>query len=1166
MRSSLDLLTQLRELGVRIRADGDRLRLNAPPDAITPELRSQIAEMKHQLLELFRQADQRYALEPDRIPRLPNHGKVPLSYTQQRLWAMDRLGSKSTAYVTHVPVRIEGPLNAEAWRQSLAEVIRRHEILRSTIQEMDGEPHQFVRFAHLEEMPLVDLRHLSAVERSTQVQRLMTANTKFPFDLTRGPLVRLKLLWLEERKYVMLIIFHHIVADGWTLGILAKELLALYEAYLAGTPSTLPELPIQFSDYAFWQRQRLTGDRLEELIRYWKRQLSGLPPLLDLPTDRSRPDVESFRGATKPFTLPQELNESLTRLARSERVSRFMVMLASLNVLLHRYTNLEDIAVGTVVANRNRSELENLVGCFINTLVLRTDLSGDLSFRELLNRCRRVTLDAFDHQDLPFDKLVEHLRPERSLSHSAIFQVMLMVQNAPLPQFDRTGLGVVGLQVDSDTAPFDLSFSIFDDKSGWSFPSEHRSDDQVWLGTALYNTDLFESATIERLLGHFRQLLQSIVEAPNKRIKELRLLTEKEERTPVEIVARPLTSSDVEMIHERFERWARCTPDAVAVVFGTDQLTYGELNRRANQLARCLRRQGVGPDFRVGLYVERSLEMIVGILGILKAGGAYVPLDPSQTSERTQRIILDTRLQLVLTLRSQRDALGMGLGSAAALLLDDDWPTIGLELTENLNTGVTIDNLAYVIFTSGSSGTPKGVPVSHANVVRLIQSTNSILEFGGDEVWTQFHSVAFDFSVWEIWGALLHGGRLLVVPYLSSQDPEVFFELLQKERVTVLNQTPSAFAQLMNRTKSGAQRLAARFIIFGGERLDFAMLGPWCERYGDECPQLINMYGITETTVHVTLLRLRKAQLKAGRSLIGDPVPGTGVHLMDREGRVAPIGVVDELYVAGTGLVRGYLDRPDLSADAFVPCPLQGPPGARMYRSGDIARRLPSGELEYLGRRDQQVKIRGFRIEPDEVSAALREHPAIEQAVVVCQRDQRGDARLVAFFVASIDLAPSASDLRSFLSTKLPEYMVPSTFVPLEALPLTANGKVDRRALPLMQPVDVCRSQSYEPPGSPLEEYLAAASADILGLERVGVSDNFFECGGHSLLAAKLVTRVRSERGIQLSLRTIFKDPTVRGMAQAMEQCPRSTAEQPSIPRASREAYSVTLPPDGEQE
>ncbi|WP_438010576.1 amino acid adenylation domain-containing protein [Sorangium sp. So ce321] len=1159
MRPVFELLAQLRQLGIRIRVEGDRLRVNAPVGALTPELKSQIEAMKPQLLAFLRDAEQRHAREPDRIQPARSQGRVPLSFAQQRLWAMDRLGSKSMAYVTQVPVRIEGVLGSEAWRQSLAEFIRRHDILRSTIDEVDGEPCQGVRYPRLEEVPLVDLRHLSELHRTELVQRLIADDARFPFDLTRGPLVRRKLLWLGEREHVLLLIFHHIVADGWTLGILAKELFALYEAYRLGVPSPLPDLPLQFGDYVVWQRERLQGERLEELVSYWKRQLSSLPPVLDLPTDRPRPVVESFRGASKPFTLPKALDDALSRLASAERVSRFMVLLAALNVLLHRYTNQEDIAIGTVVANRNRSELEDLVGCFINTLVLRADLAGDPSFRDLLQQCRRVALDAFDHQDLPFDKLVEHLRPERSLSHSPLFQVMMMLQNAPLPQLDRTGLRVSALNIDTGIAPFDFSFAIFDSKSGWSFPSEGASEHEVWLGTAIYNTDLFDSATIDRFLAHFRQLLQSITETPHERISALRLLT-REEEAVFNRAAAPSIAVHPGTLHERFQRQAERTPDSVAVVCEGHQLTYGELDRRSNQLAHCLRRRGIGPEVRVGLYVERGVEMIVGVLGILKAGGAYVPLDPAHSSERTARIIQETRLGLVLTQRAHEGTLRAEEPAPATLLLDDDWPTIARESTESPSTGVSDDNLAYVIFTSGSTGKPKGVLVSHANVVRLFEAAAPLFEPGTEDVWTLFHSIAFDFSVWEIWGALLHGGRLVVVPHLSSRSPEVFLQRLREERVTALSQTPSAFIQLANQVKESRPKLATRFVVLGGERLDPSELRPWCETYGDELPRLINMYGITETTVHVTYRRLKRGELSAGRSLIGEPLPGASVHVLDRRGRPAPVGVAGDVYVGGGGLARGYLDRPDLSADAFVPCPFQRAPGARMYRSGDVARWSSSGELEYLGRNDEQVKIRGFRIEPQEVSAALCEHPRVAKAVVVCQRDARHEQRLVAYFVASAGEVPSTGELSRFLSMKVPEYMVPSAYVALEALPLTGNGKIDRRALPAMEPIAVDPDQTYEPPRTPLETYLAAAAAEILGLDRVGVTDDFFKRGGHSLLAAKLITKVR-QRGIQLSLRVLFKDPTVRGMAQAVEQDAPRSVKPASIPRVSREAYSVTLPP-----
>jgi amino acid adenylation domain-containing protein len=1151
--SVVALLTRLRMLGVSVRADGDRLRLNAPPGTITSELKSQIATMKPQLLAFLREAEQRQAREARPIPRLSDRGPVPLSFAQQRLWAMDRLGSKSMAYVTQVPVRIVGPLNPEAWRQSLAEFIRRHEILRSTIDEADGEPYQTVRHARIDEMPIVDLRRLPESLRDPQVRRLMAEDARRPFDATLGPLVRLKLVWVAEHERVLLLVFHHIVADGWTLGILANEILQLYEAYRTGAPSPLPELPIQFSDYVVWERDRLDEARLDELVSYWKRQLGGLPPLLDLPTDRPRPVAESFRAATKQFTLPKELDAALTRLASSERVSRFMVLLTAFNLLLHRYTRQEDIAIGTVVAQRNRAELEPLVGCFINTLVLRANLSGDPSFRELLQRCRSVTLEAFEHQDLPFDKLVQHLRPERSVRHSPLFQVMILMQNAPLPKLDRGELTVSALHSDSGTAPFDLSFSIFDDKSGWSFPGEYQSDDEVWLGTTIYNTDLFDAATIDRILGHFRQLLQSIVEAPQRPASTLRLLAADEAPPPAGIES-PIVGK-VETLHALFETQAERGPDAIAVVCEGQQLTYGALNRRANQLAHHLRARGVGPETTVGLYLDRGPELIVAVLGILKAGGAYVPLDPAHASERTHNIIQDTRLPLVVTCHRYRDTLG---STGSLLLLDDDGPTIERESTENPRGGATVDQPAFVIFTSGSTGKPKGVLVPHANVVRLFDATRAWFEPDADDVWTMFHSIAFDFSVWEICGALLHGGRLVVVPYLSSREPDVFLGILERERITALSQTPSAFTQLSTLAATGVRSLTPRFIVFGGERLEPSALAPWCHRYGDARPRLVNMYGITETTVHVTYRRMLRSELDAGRSMIGVPMPGTSVYVLDRARQLVPAGVVGEMYVAGPGLARGYFDRADLSADAFVPCPFREP-GARMYRSGDLARWLPSGELEYIGRFDDQVKVRGFRIEPEEVAAALRNHPGVRDAAVVAQTTPSGDARLVGYVVALSDEVPSVDELSRFVATRVPGYMVPAAFVALRSLPVTANGKIDHCALPLAEPILIESRPAYEAPRTQMERYLARLCTDVLGVEQIGATDSFFDRGGHSLLAAKLVTRAR-ERGIQLSLRIIFKDPTVRGMAQALEQSGIGTTGSGTIPRVSREHYAVELP------
>ncbi|MHA6323671.1 non-ribosomal peptide synthetase [Roseivivax sp. CAU 1753] len=1162
MRHVLDLLTELRRRGVRIQADGDQLRLNARPDAITDDLKARITANKPELLEMLRRAQKSPMSEADRIERRQGNTPWPLSFAQKRLWAMDRLGSKSMAYVTQVPVRLEGRLNLEAWRQSLAEFVRRHEILRSTVTCVDDEPRMSVRLACIDDMPLVDLRSLPKDDKADLVRQLIADDAGFPFDLAQGPLVRFRLLWVDRDDYVLLMVFHHIVADGWTLGVMAKELLALYEAYLGGVPSPLPELPLQFSDYALWQRDRLNGARMEELTTYWTHRLSGLPPLLDLPTDRPRPDVASYRGASLPFTLPKDLDDALTNLANTERVSRFMVLLAAFNALLHRYTNTDDIAVGSVVANRSRSELEDLVGCFINTIVLRNDLSGDPTFQELLQRCRQTALDAFDHQELPFDKLVELMQPRRSLSHSPLFQVMMLLQNAPLPQFGHIGLDVSALNVENNVAPFDLSFSIFDEKSGWAFPSEHRLAGENWLGTVIYSTDLFDRSTIERILRQFRQLLLSITEAPDARISRLRIFDDERPSGPTAQDGHALALSDTATIHRRFEEQVRKSPDAIAVSDGGAQWSYRALNRRANQLARHLCKMGVGAETCVGLYLDRGPNLIIAMLAVLKASGAYVPLDPALKSDRTNAIIADAGLSLVLTADAHREAL-VGRGDGPSILsLDDALPSMTQEMPEDLPGTALADNLAYVIYTSGSTGRPKGVGVSHANVAHLMRAARDLYDCDSKDTWSLFHSAAFDFSVWEIWGALLQGGRLAIVSHLTARDPEAVVDLIARERVTMLNQTPSAFTQLANVLGPEPQKHALRHVVFGGERLDPSQLDPWFARHGDGQPRLTNMYGITETTVHVTHRRMAMGATDTGRSLIGAPIPGTHIHLIDPNGGAAPVGTVAEIHVSGDGLARGYLNRPAMTADAFVPN-AEGRAGSRMYRSGDLGRRLSDGDLEYLGRRDDQVKIRGYRIEPGEVEACLRDCPGVREAVVIARASRDNDVELVAYTVASSGQMPSAHALFEFMSERVPGYMVPSAFIHLDALPLTPNGKLNRAALLPVDAVHAVPDRGFEAPANELETYLAEVSADILGLDAVSVADNFFEIGGHSLLAAKLITRVRSERQLQLSLRVIFKHPTIREMAKAIAA--QSSAQQApvaAIPRAFRAAYSVSLKPD----
>jgi amino acid adenylation domain-containing protein len=1053
----------------------------------------------------------------------------PLSFAQQRLWFLDQLQPGNSLYNEPAAVLLQGSLNVTALEQSFNEIVKRHEVLRTTFTLVEGQTVQVVAPSLTLALPLLDLQWLPAKEREIEVQRLVAEAAEQPFDLVEGPLVRVTLLKLGEAEHVLLFAMHHIIYDIWSRKIIIQELATLYNAFSAGKPSPLPDLPIQYTDFAIWQRQWLQGEVLESLLSYWQQQLGSHPPILQLPTDRPRPRTQTFRGARESLSLPANLTEALKKLSREAGVTLFMTLLAAFKTLLHRYTGQDDIFVGSPIANRNRAELEGLIGFFVNTLVLRTDLSGNPSFRELLERVREVALGAYAHQDLPFEYLVEELQPDRNLSHNSLFQVAFVFQNAPTEELKLPDLTLSFLTQENRTAKFDLTLLIEDTESGLR-------------GHFEYNTDLFDAPTITRMAQHFCTLLSGIAAASERRISELPLLTEAERHQL--LVEWNQTRADYpkdRFIHQLFEERVEQSPDAIAVVFENQHLTYRELNAKANQLARHLQALGVKPDVLVGICVERSLEMVVGLLGILKAGGAYVPLDPTYPSERLAFMLEDSQIPVLLTLERLVERLPEH--GARVVCLEADWDAIARESEENPICVVNSENLAYVIYTSGSTGQPKGVLITHANVVRLFAATQSWFQFSDRDVWTLFHSYAFDFSVWELWGALLYGGRLVVVPYWVSRSPDVFYDLLCKEQVTVLNQTPSAFCQLMRveETSSTAKELSLRWVIFGGEALNLQSLKPWFERHGDRCPQLVNMYGITETTVHVTYRPLTAADVNlTSGSAIGCRIPDLQIYILDRDRQPVPIGVPGEMYIGGAGLARGYLNRPELSRERFIPNPfkIQNSDSERLYRSGDLARYLTNGDIEYLGRIDHQVKIRGFRIELGEIEAVLSQHPTVAESVVLTQEQESSERRLVAYIVPvrsqgtgnreqgkeKENLLPvpiSIEELRSFLAQKLPSYMVPAAFVLLEAIPLTPNGKVDRRALPNPDIDRRDRKETFVAPRNAIEEALTQIWADVLGVERVGIRDNFFHLGGDSI------------RSIQVrAIEQLFRHQTISELAR----------------------------------
>ena len=1073
----------------------------------------------------------------------------PASFGQQRLWFLNQLEPTSSFYNIPLVARIIGPLKHDVLRRAVNAIVDRHEALRTTFAAEDGQLLQLIAPEAQLTLPITDLTQTPEDERERVAAGLATAEVEAPFDLVRGPLLRVSLIKLRQDEHLLLLTMHHICSDGWSMGIFLNELTQLYQALMVEQSSPLPDPPIQYADFAQWQRELLQGEFLEKQLSYWRNQLAGAPEVLALPADRPRSPVQTFHGDRRSLELPEELRTQLSQLSQRQGVTMFMTLLAAFQTLLYRYTSCDDIVVGSPSANRNRVELENVIGFFVNTLVLRTDFSSNPTFLELLKRVREVAVGAYAHQDVPFDRLVEELNPERSLSYGPLFQVLFALEK-PWDFAPKMGdLDIAWQEVERGTSKFDLALFVYEKSEGLSCLIE-------------YDTDLFSADTILGMLEHFQVLLQGIAETPEQRVGELPLLTETElGQLAVGANVSSSTRQQVACLHESFERQVERRPEGVAVNFENEQLTYQELNERANQLARHLRKQGVGPDVLVGLCLERSIDLIVSLLGILKAGGAYLPLDPAYPPDRLSFMLKDAEAKVLLT--SEDWVERIALQDVPVFLIDREWKTIAQESTENLENNCTPQNLAYVIYTSGSTGKSKGVLVTHENVARLFEVTDSCFHFSRDDVWTLFHSSAFDFSVWEIWGALFYGGRLVIVPYWLSRSPEEFLELLHREKVTILNQTPSAFRQLIRAvTASGKVDLSLRFIIFGGEALELKSLKPWFDVYGDRSPGLINMYGITETTVHVTYRPLSAADLheNAG-SVIGQPLDDLQVYLLDQHQQLVPIGVPGEMYVGGAGVSRGYLRRPELTAERFVPNPFSNVAGARLYRSGDLARYLANGDMEYLGRVDRQVKIRGFRIELGEIEAVLKENPGVRESVVLADTEH-GETRLVAYLVLDSARPAKIEALRTFAKEKLADYMVPSFFVPLEKIPLTPNGKIDQKALPSPETLGPDLAGAFVAPRSETEKQLALMWGELLGREQIGIYDNFFELGGNSILATQVVSRVRDTFQVRLSLRGFFERPTVEALAQLIARATReSGAATPSIGRLQRDE-TPSLTPD----
>ncbi len=1046
-------------------------------------------------------------LQAPPIVPVPREGNLALSFAQQRLWFLDQLEPNNPLYNIPWAFRLAGSLNVEALHQSLNELVRRHEVLRTTFHTEDNQPVQVIAPDLQLELPLTDLGQSLAAE--AEARRLVLEDASRPFDLSRGPLLRSVLLRLAAEDHILAINVHHIVSDRWSIGVFTQELIALYGAFSEGKPSPLPELPFQYADAAAWQRQWLQGEVLEREVAYWKKQLEGAPQVLEIPTDRPRPPKESFRGDVKGIPLSPEVTEKLKTLSRHEGVTLFMTILAAWNVLLARYSGQEDIVVGIPIANRNRSEIEGHIGFFANTLTLRTDLSGNPTFRELLARTREMALGAYAHQDLPFEKLVEELRPERSLSHNPLFQVLFALQNTPSLDQEIPGLKLKAVGAKVGTAKCDLAL----------FMAENSG---ALLGRLEFNTDIFDGSTIDRLISHFQTLVEAIVADPERAIGDLPLLRESERHQILDDWnATEAEYPRTRCLHQLFEAQAARTPEAPAVSFEGQSLTYRELNEQSNRLAHHLQERGIGPRDLVGVYVERSCDMTVALLAVQKAGAAYVPIDPSYPADRIRLMLEDAQPRVLLT---QESLLGsIPQHASDVVCLDRDRSVWMNESAANLTNAVTPEDLVYVIFTSGSTGRPKGVQVPHRAVVNLLTSMGKTLDMGKEDVVVALASFAFDMCIPELYLPLLTGGQVVIGPRELAADGEALAALLTKVGATMIHATPTTWSLLLDAGYTGAGRKR----VVGAEPLPKEL---WA-RLLDADASLYNFYGPTETTVWSTFQQFRS---KDEPLTVGKPLANTQIYILSKHQYPVPIGVAGELYIGGDGVTKGYLKRPDLTAEKFVANPFTPKPDAKLYKTGDLARYLPDGSIEFLGRIDNQVKVRGYRIELGEIEAVLSSHVAVQQAIVVVREDRPGDKRLVGYVVTTTGQPVSTSELRNLVKAQLPDYMVPSSFVFLDKLPLNANGKVDRKALETSE-LGPAELDTYVAPRTPVEEAVAGIWAEVLRVDLIGAHDDFFALGGHSLLATQVISRIRQVFGVEMPLRAIFEGPTIGALAERIE-------------------------------
>ena len=1069
----------------------------------------QLSESKQALLEKYLRGERSQAVMTDAISRRTDEGPFPLSLAQQQIWLHSQFVPDVPLYNEPITIRIPGQINAEVLRQALNAFIRRHAAWRTSFPLVNGQPVQKIHAEFELDMPFVDLRHLPAPAREAEAVRLATTQATPLFDLTQLPLLRAILIQLDDEDYRLFLCLHHIIFDGYIYEIFLPELYTLYEANLHNSPSPLSPLPIEYSDYSIWQREQSSGPVFTEQLAYWKKQLANAPEALELPTDHVRPAIQSGYGSKEVFELSRSLTKKLKDLSNREGVSFYMLLMASFDVLLNRYTGQNDILVATTIAGRDRKEIQGVMGLFLNTLVLRTDLTGNPTFRELLERVREVILEAHANRHVPFEYVVQETQATRDLARNPLAQVLFSLE-PPLPVLE-SGWTITLSDVAVHTSKYDLYFNLDDRPDGFA----------AWIE---YNTDIYDAATIKRMVEHWQTLLSGIVRDPDLHISELPLLTKRERKQLLVEWNNTQAPYPIEQcVHQLFEAQVERTPEATAVVCAEGTLSYRELNQKANQLAHHLQQRGVGPDQLVGLCLDRSLDMMVALLGTLKAGGAYVPLDPAYPPDRIAYMLHESQTSLLLT---QHDLLEqLPQERPDVICIDTDWSQISQEDTSNVESEVNAGQRMYVIYTSGSTGRPKGVQILHRAVTNFLFSMQHDLKISEEDTLLAVTTLSFDIAVLELFLPLVTGARLRLERREVTADGARLAAKIMAQHPTIMQATPATWRMLLDANIPDFHQLQ---ILCGGE----AMPQDLRDQLAAKEPAVIwNLYGPTETTIWSTMCQIVPEQ---DEITIGRPIANTQIYILDTHKQPVPIGILGELYIGGAGLARGYLNQPAITAEKFVHNPFSNDPASRLYRSGDLVRYLADGRIEFQGRLDHQVKIRGFRIELGEIETTLKLLPTVNQAVVIAREDIPGDKRLVAYITKACKLVPTQSDLREMLQRHLPEYMVPSAFVLLDELPLTPNGKTDRRALPAP---DTSRStDTFVPPKTQLHYQLLAIWEELLNVQPIGIQDNFFLLGGHSLLATRLISKIEQTFHKQVSLSSLFKGPTIARLADVLEE------------------------------